>query len=128
MEESSQLSERQRQFLQAYDACGGNISMACSKCNIKSRTTYYKWMEDETFREEVESVNESFIDLAETQLRMAVSRGDMNAVFFILKTKGKSRGYVERSEVNANVKTNENLTREQIMEELQRLEELNDDN
>ena len=127
MENSSILTERQQNFIKAFDACGGNISVACQKANIKSRSTYYKWMEDPEFRDEIEAINESYIDLAETQLRMAVGRGDMNGVFFILKTKGKSRGYVERSEVNANVSTNDGMTREQIMEELQRLETLNND-
>ena len=127
MDSESKLTERQQQFIQAFDACGGNISVACKKANIKSRNTYYVWMENPAFKEEIEAINESFIDLAETQLRMAVGRGDMNAVFFILKTKGKSRGYVERSEVNANVHTNDSMTREQIMEELHRLEELNND-
>ncbi len=92
------LTKQQKDFLTVFNKVGGNISMACRQANIKSRTTYYRWLENEEFRDAVENVNESFIDLAESQLRAAVSRGDMNAVFFLLKTKGKSRGYVERTE------------------------------
>lgn len=92
------LTKQQKDFLKVFNQVGGNISMACRQSNIKSRTTYYRWLENEDFRDAVENVNESFIDLAESQLRAAVSRGDMNAVFFLLKTKGKSRGYVERTE------------------------------
>lgn len=92
------LTKQQKDFLTVFNKVGGNISMACRQSNIKSRTTYYRWLENEEFRDAVENVNESFIDLAESQLRAAVSRGDMNAVFFLLKTKGKSRGYVERTE------------------------------
>lgn len=94
----STLSAAQKKFLEVYDNVGGNVSLACQQANIKSRTTYYRWMKEEAFKEEIENINESYIDMAETQLRAAVSRGDMNAVFFLLKTKGKSRGYVEKIE------------------------------
>lgn len=113
MEETkSTLSPSQKRFLKAYDACGGNVSVACQKADIKSRTTFYRWMENQEFKDAVEAVNESYIDLAETQLRMAVSRGDMQAVFFILKTKGKSRGYVERTEQEVSVNAFQELMQE----------------
>jgi hypothetical protein len=108
----STLSAAQKRFVKAYDACGGNVTVACQKADVKSRTTYYRWLENAEFKEAVESVNESFIDLAETQLRMAVSRGDMNAVFFLLKTKGKSRGYVEKTEHDVNVNPFQELMQE----------------
>lgn len=92
------LSAAQKKFLEVYDKVGGNVSLACQQANIKSRTTYYRWMKEGAFKDEIENINESYIDMAETQLRAAVSRGDMNAVFFLLKTKGKSRGYVEKIE------------------------------
>ena len=111
-EKQSTLSASQKKFLKAYNACGGNVSVACQKADIKSRTTYYRWMENDEFKAAVEAVNESYIDLAETQLRMAVSRGDMQAVFFILKTKGKSRGYVERVEQEVSVNPFQKLMQE----------------
>lgn len=111
-EKQSTLSPKQKRFLKAYDACGGNVSVACQKADVKSRTTYYRWLENEEFKDAVETVNESYIDLAETQLRMAVSRGDMQAVFFLLKTKGKSRGYVERVEQDVSVNAFQQLMQE----------------
>ena len=111
-EQLSTLSAAQKRFLKAFDACGGNVSVACQKADIKSRTTYYRWLANADFKEQVESIEESFIDLAESQLRMAVSRGDMNAVFFLLKTKGKSRGYVEKTEHDVNVNPFQELMQE----------------
>lgn len=110
-EPPSSLSAAQKRFIKAYDACGGNVSVACQKADIKSRTTYYRWLDNQEFKEAVEEINESFIDLAETQLRMAVSRGDMNAVFFLLKTKGKHRGYIEKTETDVNLNPFEELMR-----------------
>ncbi len=106
------LTKQQKEFLTVFNQVGGNISMACRQANIKSRTTYYRWLENDEFRDAVENVNESFIDLAESQLRAAVSRGDMNAVFFLLKTKGKNRGYVERTEQNVSVNDFQKLMQE----------------
>lgn len=36
------------------------------------------------------------LDLAESQLKVAVSKGEAWAICFTLKTKGRKRGYVER--------------------------------
>ena len=60
------LTKQQKEFLKVFNQVGGNISMACIQANIKSRTTYYRWLKNDEFRDAVENVNESFIDLAES--------------------------------------------------------------
>lgn len=107
-----ELTQAQKKFLKVFDSVGGNITIACKQANVKSRTTYYRWMENEAFKEKIDEVNESFIDLAESQLRIAVGRGDLQAVFFLLKTKGKSRGYVEKTEHDVSINPFEKLMRE----------------
>ena len=47
---------------------------------------------------EAEIVNQN-LDLAETKLLGAIRDGNLTAVIFYLKTKGKTRGYTERAEV-----------------------------
>lgn len=47
----------------------------------------------------IKEVEESSLDLGESKLLQAMNKGNMAAIIFYLKTKGKSRGYVERSEV-----------------------------
>jgi hypothetical protein len=53
------------------------------------------------------------LDEAESQLGAAVRRGEGWAVCFLLKTRGRERGYVERSvmDVNAKVMTVADLVR-----------------
>ena len=66
------------------------------------RSTYYKWLkEDEDFKIEVESVEpkELFLDFTESKLVEKINTGDTTAIIFTLKTKGKSRGYIERKEI-----------------------------
>lgn len=45
-----------------------------------------------------EEANETNIDLAEGHLMKAIDAGNIKAILFYLRTKGKARGYVERTE------------------------------
>ena len=45
------------------------------------------------------SYRESLVDLAEENLRGDLERGSMKATFFALKTLGRTRGYVDRKEM-----------------------------
>ena len=77
----------------------GSISQACNKVGI-SRRTYYNWIgQDDKFSEAVEEVQESLVDFSESKLLMAINNNNITAIIFHLKTKGKSRGYVERQEI-----------------------------
>ena len=44
------------------------------------------------------AARESSVDLAESELMKAIRAGNMTAIIFFLKTQGRSRGYVERSD------------------------------
>lgn len=46
-----------------------------------------------------EEAEELTLDVAENRLKSAINEGNMSAVLFYLKTKGKNRGYAERKEV-----------------------------
>jgi hypothetical protein len=90
--------EKKALFLEAFEQAAGNVSVACKKILI-SRETYYRWLkEDEDFKAKCEEVNESLLDMAETMLLKQIKSENTTSIIFYLKTKGKSRGYVERSE------------------------------
>ena len=76
----------------------GNISKACEKLKISRRTFYNYIQEDKEFKEAVEEIEESLIDLGESELYNQITEGNVTAIIFFLKTKGKKRGYVERTE------------------------------
>lgn len=89
-------------FLEAYIASFGNITESCKAVDI-SRTCYYKWMEsDPEFKAQIDNAepNEVFVDFAETALMKRIKAEDTTAIIFALKTKGKKRGYVERTELS----------------------------
>lgn len=92
--------KKKEDFVQAYELSGGNVSVSCKKVKI-SRETYYRWCrDDKEFNHQCREVDESLLDLAETMLMKAIKDGKTAELIFFLKTKGKIRGYVERSEVD----------------------------
>lgn len=77
----------------------GNVTASCEAVNV-GRTTFYSWLKsDPEFREMVEAIDEASIDFAESALKRQIREGNVTAIIFYLKTKGRSRGYVEHSDV-----------------------------
>ena len=77
----------------------GVVTTACKSVGI-SRETHYKWLKtDEDYKTKVEELANVALDFAETQLHQQIRGGNPTATIFYLKTKGKSRGYVERQEI-----------------------------
>lgn len=103
-------TSKKRSFLDALDKAFGNISAACLQCNI-ARRTYYRWLEDDPkFAEEVRIIEEGNIDYVESKLFEQIRHGNVTAQIFYLKTKGRSRGYIEGYEVDSHVTSNFNLS------------------
>lgn len=92
---------RKKAFIETFKKTFGNVSQTCKVLDL-DRSTYYKWIkEDESFKIEIESVEpkELFLDFTESKLVEKINTGDTTAIIFTLKTKGKSRGYIERKEI-----------------------------
>ena len=78
----------------------GVVTSACKGANC-SRETFYKYCkEDPQFKSKVDDIGNITLDFAESQLHKQIMDGNTTATIFYLKTKGKKRGYVERSEVH----------------------------
>ena len=91
--------DRKDNFLIAFESNLGNVAKACKAVGI-SRTTFYEWSNtSDTFSERTEEIREGLLDLAETALLENIKDGNVQSIIFFLKTKGKTRGYVERQEI-----------------------------
>lgn len=87
---------RKKAFIEILRSNAGNIKESCIKANI-GRTTYYSWINDDIeFERRCDNVNEELIDYAESQLMKHITKGNLTAIIFYLKTKGQSRGYIEK--------------------------------
>jgi hypothetical protein len=88
-----------KRMLEALEKSLGIVTTACKSAGIH-RSTHYEWLHsDEKYKNEVESIQEITLDFAESQLHKQISEGNTSATIFLLKTKGKARGYVERQEI-----------------------------
>ena len=104
-------------MLKALESTLGVVTSACEVVGI-DRRTHYRWMnEDEAYRVQVESLTDLAVDFAESQLfelikgahrEVSTPDGEViriqdapntSATIFYLKTRGKKRGYVERTEL-----------------------------
>ena len=95
---------RKRDFLKAYEASMGNVTAACDQIGV-TRQWYYKMIkQDKRFKEKVEEVQERELDFSEHHLRKAIQKGNVQANIFHLECKGKSRGYIKRTEQETTVK------------------------
>ena len=82
---------------------GLSVSSACREVGI-DRTTFYLWKnKDPEFRQALDDMNESILDIAEASLVSQVQSKNTIATIFLLKTKGRSRGYIEKQEIDATV-------------------------
>ena len=88
-------------FIIAYKENFGNITISCEAAGV-SRSAYSNWIKtDEEFRKRLAEIEpeEIMLDFGEHKLMERISKGDTLATMFLLKTKGKRRGYIERQEV-----------------------------
>lgn len=96
----------------------GNISKACDEAGI-NRKTFYTWCEiDPYFKQQVDDIQEGLIDFVESELHNQIKEGNITAIIFFLKTKGKKRGYIERAELDIapqNVPDLSNLSSDEII-------------
>ena len=86
-------------MLEALEKSLGVVTAACKAVDI-ARETHYRWMrEDADYKAAVEELSDVAIDFAESQLHKQIKEGNTAGTIFYLKTKGKKRGYIERTEV-----------------------------
>jgi len=88
----------EEQVAQAVRDTRGIATAAASKlgCNPSTIYAYLKRYPD--LDEVLSEARESALDFAESKLMDAIEDGNLTAIIFFLKTRGKSRGYSERPE------------------------------
>ena len=89
---------RKKAMIEALTKSLGIITTACKIVGI-DRVTHYRWLaEDSKYAEQVEAIKDIALDFAESQLHKRMQNGSDTAIIFYLKTQGKKRGYIERTE------------------------------
>lgn len=86
-------------MIEALEKSLGVVTTAAKAVGI-DRSTHYGWYNnDPEYRAAVDSISDIALDFAESQLHKQIKGGEVSSTIFYLKTKGKKRGYVEKTEV-----------------------------
>lgn len=96
---SNKIEHTKKAIIEALEKSLGVVTTACKQVGV-GRTTFYEYLnKDENFANEVNDIQNIALDFAESQLHKQIQDGNTSATIFYLKTKGKKRGYIERSEI-----------------------------
>jgi DNA-binding Lrp family transcriptional regulator len=85
-------------IIKALEKNAGVITAAAESLGMDRASLSRRINKSEKLKTACEEISESMVDLAEGKLLLALRNGNMTAIIFYLKTKGKARGYIERSE------------------------------
>lgn len=105
-----QTLQNKKNLLDALEHSLGVVTSACKACNI-SRESFYRYIEqDPEFAASVKAMDNVALDFAEGSLHQQIKAGVPASTIFYLKTKGRSRGYIERQEITNKDETSNAIT------------------
>jgi len=85
-------------LITAIDEHFGNILSIARSFAVTRQTIYNHIQKDPELKALLDEAREHFIDFAEGALVTLIKKEDTAAIIFALKTRGKNRGYTERTE------------------------------
>lgn len=89
---------QKKAMIDALEKSLGVVTDACKTVGI-ARSTHYEWYANDTdYKKSVDDVADIALDFAESKLHKSIEAGSDTATIFYLKTKGKKRGYIEKTE------------------------------
>jgi hypothetical protein len=83
----------------ALEECRGMVFLASKRLGCSWNTMDARIKKSARLQAVVAAQSGQVLDLAETKLYDAIAAGELGSIKFILSTKGKARGYVERQEL-----------------------------
>ncbi len=120
---SKPLSITTEAIAEALKTTDGGVYLAAERLRCNPGTIYDRIKADPTLAELKNNLRGKLVDIAETSLKRGVLAGEGWAVCFTLKTIGKDRGYVERSEITGK-DGGPVQTEEKVLSDPERLERL----
>jgi hypothetical protein len=85
-------------MIDALEQTFGIVSKACKIVGIH-RATHYEWYNNDIiYKARVDEIEGVALDFVEDKLLQNIGNGKETSTIFYLKTKGKKRGYIERTQ------------------------------
>lgn len=103
------MTVKDSHIIKALEQTKGQIHLAARRLGISPQTIYNHAEKSQKIRECIDNQRGEMIDTAELALYNAVLKGEPWAVQYTLKTIGKDRGYVEKTEIDSKVENSGNI-------------------
>ena len=117
-----------QRIIDAIRESSGLLTLAAKKANLTYKTIWQYSQDFPSVKQAVVESKERMLDFAEGKLYEKIKEGDNTAIIFYLKTQGKGRGYIERSEFTGangsplvNVNVNSDQTKDNLENVISRL-------
>ena len=78
---------------------GGFVTYTAKKLGVTYQAIYARIKKSPQLQRTINEINESYLDLTEHSLIKKIKAEDLGAICFYLKCKGKSRGYIEKQQL-----------------------------
>ncbi len=96
---ASVIKDSDWQFLEALKLTFGNVTAACESTGFPRYRHYELMAAYPEYKKAVQDIEEMNLDIAESQLRKSINEGNLKAVTFYLRSKGKDRGYGDLKQI-----------------------------
>jgi hypothetical protein len=99
---SNKTKHNKKELIEAMIHSHCIVTDACDTVGV-SRKTYYDYLKnDQEFKKEIDDIQNTALDFVEGELYKRIEKGDTTAIIFYLKTKGSTRGYIEKQQIDQN--------------------------
>lgn len=90
---------RKARMIAALEKALGIVTVACKTVGLE-RKTHYRWLDkDPKYAAACAEIDEVAIDFVESKMHQRIGQGDSYLIGLYMKTKGRRRDYIERSEL-----------------------------
>ena len=96
---SIRMNAQKKELIEAMHANLGIVTATCKQVGCHPNTFYKYYNQDPEFAKACDFSKNTTIDFAESHLFKQIKKGINSSTIFYLKTQGKSRGYVEKQEI-----------------------------
>jgi hypothetical protein len=97
-------------LIQALKKSFGVRTKACGIVGVEISVFNHMYRSDPLFRHQVDCIEDFCLDFVESKLFEKIEEGNLQAITFYLRCRGKKRGYIEKTEVDINNNINVEVT------------------
>lgn len=101
----SQTEQNKVKLLKVLRKNQGLVSTACDEAGVSVEFYYCHYNKDLEFKQQVDLINEKVIDFAESKLYEKIAEGSENSIHFILRYRGRKRGYSNNVDITSDGKS-----------------------